>query len=392
MVSNVDNDKNRFKDILKGKIRKDLGDLITNDELIGRKGNDKVSIPIPGIDLPRFRFGKEEDQEGFGQGEGEEGDIIEPGPGEEEANGQKAGEGAGQHTIEVDVTIEELAEIMKEELQLPNIKPKGKKRIKKEFEKFASLRRVGPAGLLRVKPTYLEALKRTIASGEYDEDDPEIFIRKEDMRFRSWKTTEIPESDAVIFYLMDVSGSMSNRHKSIARKISFWTDIWLRSQYKGLESIYVMHDYEAQQVDRQTFFTSTTSGGTRIWSGYDLVNRIIDLEFNPKDWNIYLFQYSDGDNWSDNADEFAILEKELLKKINLMGYAQIDIPWWTTNPYYARNQHQFNVDDYDIQGPYLEDLETFKDFSKYSDKILTSRLTDDLDILKTIKTFLGTGK
>jgi len=392
MVSNISKDKNRFKDIIKGKIRKDLGDLIVNDELIGKKGNDKVSIPLPGIDLPRFRFGQEDNPEGFGQGEGEEGDPIAPGSEEEEGDGPKAGEGAGEHTIEVDVTIEELAEIMKEELQLPNIEPKGKKRIKKEFERFASLRRVGPDSLLRFEPSYLEALKRTIASGEYDPDDPEIMLTKDDMRFRSWKTKEIPESDAVIFYLMDVSGSMTDEHKSIARKISFWTDIWLRSQYKGLESVYVMHDYEAYRVDRNTFFTSSTSGGTKIWSGYDLINRIIDKEYSPNDWNIYIFQYSDGDNWGDNGDEFNILESELLPKINLMGYAQIDIPWWTSHPYYARNMNQLSFEDTDVQGPYLEDLETFADLSKYGDKILTARLTNEYDILDTIKTFLGTGK
>ncbi|MBU2589167.1 MAG: DUF444 family protein [Nanoarchaeota archaeon] len=392
MVSNVDKDLKRFLDIIKGKIRKDLGDLIINDELMGKKGKEIVRIPLPGIDIPRFIYGQQEDQEGLGQGEGKEGDPIAPGDQEGEADGQKAGEGAGQHNVEVEVTIEELAQIMQEELELPNIKPKGKKRIYKEFDKFASLRKVGPDALLRFQPSYLEALKRTIASGEYNEEDPEIILTKEDMRFRSWKTKEIPESDAVIFYIMDVSGSMSDEHKKIARKISFWTDVWLRSQYKGLESIYLMHDFDAYRVDRKTFFTSSTSGGTKIWSGYDLANRIINQEFNPSEWNIYIFQYSDGENWGDNGDEFNILEKEILPKINLMCYAQIDIPWWQTHPYYSRNPQQLSLDDYEVKGPYLEELESFAELSKYADKIVTSQLLGEEDIYPTIKDFLGTGK
>ncbi len=388
MVSNIDKDEKRFNDIVKGKIRRDLGDLITNDELIGKKGNKKVSIPLPGIDLPRFRYGKNEDQEGLGQGEGEEGDPIASGDEEGEGTGPEAGEGSGEHEIEVDVTIEELAQILQEELELPNIEPRGKKRIKKEFERFASLRKNGPDALLRFQPSYLEALKRTLASGEYDPDDPNIMLTKDDMRYRSWKTKEIPESDAVIFYLMDVSGSMSDQHKNIARKVSFWTDLWLRTQYKGLESIYVMHDSEAYIVDRKTFFTSTTMGGTKIWSGYDKINRKIDMEFNPQDWNIYIFQYSDGDNWGENEAEFTLLEKELMKKVNMLGYAQIDLPLWATHPMYV----SYGGSQFERKGPYLEDLESFRDVSSYGDKIITSRIESDEDILNTIKDFLGTGK
>ncbi len=388
MASNIKQSERRFKEILKGAIRRDLKGFISNQKLIGRKGKDKVTIPLPYINLPRFRHGQG-DGEGSGEGEGEEGQPIAPG--EQEGDGEagpKAGEGAGEHDVELDVSLEELAQILGEELELPRIEPKGKKTVYSEFEHFAGLRKVGPDALLRFQPSYLEALKRTLATGEYDPEDPNIIITKDDMRFRSWRTKQIPESDAVIFYLMDVSGSMSDRHKKIARLVSFWTDLWIRKHYKGMQSIYVVHDHEAQEVDEHTFYHTTTSGGTRIWSGYDLVNRIIDKRYNPAEWNIYLFQYSDGENWGDNKDEFNMLRDEILPKINLMCYGQIDIPWWSGSNYSSYFK------DYDIMGPYLKDLMEFGENidKKLADKIVATQITDEEDILTAIKAFLGTGK
>jgi len=386
MASNINPSKKRFEDILKGRIRDDLKDFVKSDEIIGKKGKDKVSIPLKYINIPRFKHGQNEDESGMGEGEGDVGDPVAPGEQEGEGEGRKAGEGAGDHALEIDVTIEDLAQILQEELELPRIEPKGKKQLYTTFERYSGLRRTGPRSLFRFKPSFKEAMKRQIASGEYDYEDPRIIITKEDERYRSWKTTKKPETDAVVFYLMDVSGSMSERHKSIARKVSFWTDVWLRAHYPGLESIYVIHDYDAQEVDEQTFYHTTTSGGTRIWSGYNLINNIIEARYRPNDWNIYLFQYSDGDNWGDSIKEMEILDGELLPKVNLMGYGQIDIPWWAGGAY----SNYFH--DVDIEGQYIKDLEEYLTISPYADKVVTSRITGEDDIIDTIREFLGTGK
>lgn len=172
---------------------------------------------------------------------------------------------AGQIWIEVDITIEELAQILGEELQLPNIEPRGKKNIVAKRDKYSGIRRVGPNSLRHFKRTYREALRRQISSGEYNASNPIVVPIREDMRFRSWKETHLPNSNAVIIYMMDVSGSMGSGQKELVRIAAFWIGAWLRSQYKAIEIRYIVHDAAAKEVDQNTFY-HIQGGGTEISS------------------------------------------------------------------------------------------------------------------------------
>lgn len=96
----------------------------------------------------------------------------------------------------------------------------------------------------------MEALKRQMALGLYDPDKPAVAIVREDKRYRSWKVKEVPQNNAVIVYMMDVSGSMGDEQKEIVRIEAFWIDTWLRSQYKKLETRYIVHDAAAKEVSR----------------------------------------------------------------------------------------------------------------------------------------------
>ena len=97
--------------------------------------------------------------------------------------------------------------------------------------------------------------------------------------------------------MMDVSGSMGDEQKEIVRIESFWIDTWLRRQYHGIESRYIIHDAMAKEVDRDTFYHTRESGGTMISSAYKLCAKMIDDEYPAASWNIYPFHFSDGDNW-----------------------------------------------------------------------------------------------
>src|SRR5213076_1881814 len=99
-----------------------------------------------------------------------------------------------------------------------------------------------------------QALKRSIASGTYNPAIPIVVPTREDKRYRSWRSEPLPQSNAVIIYMMDVSGSMGDEQKEIVRIESFWIDTWLRSQYHGIESRYIIQDAMAKEVDRDTFF------------------------------------------------------------------------------------------------------------------------------------------
>lgn len=369
MSLKIDQDHNRFRAIVRGRIRQNLKKYISHGELIGRKGKDVVSIPIPQIDIPRFRFG-EKQTGGTGQGDGEPGDPL--GGQEQEGDGTgKAGKDAGDHVLEVDVTLEELANILGEELALPDIENRGKSKIISAKDRFTGIRRVGPESLRHFKRTYREALKRMVASGTFNPDRPVVIPMPDDKRYRSWKTQSEPVANAVIIYMMDVSGSMGDEQKEIVRIESFWIDAWLQSQYKGLETRYIIHDATAREVDRDTFFRTRESGGTMISSAYKLCNQIVTDHYPVDEWNIYPFHFSDGDNWSmdDTMVCVELLKKELLPRSNMFAYGQVESPYGS--------------------GQFIKDL---RNHLGEDDRLVVSEIHDRDGIMGSIKDFLGKGK
>ena len=366
-MARIDQDHSRFKQIVRGRIKNNLRKYITRGELIGRKGKDLISIPLPQIDLPHFVF-EPKQKGGVGQGEGEVGAVI--GAGEEEGSGQ-AGDSPGQHVMEVDVPLEELAQLLGEELQLPAIQKKGRKNITTEKDRYTGISMSGPESLRHFKRTYREALKRQIASGTYSPMNPTIIPIRKDKRYRSWRVSRQPECNAAIIYMMDVSGSMGEEQKEIVRIESFWIDTWLRSQYKGLEVRYIVHDAEAREVDQETFYHTRESGGTVISSAYKLCDRMMTKYFPPDDWNIYLFHFSDGDNWSqgDTEECFTLLRENLVPRTNLFCYGQVESPYGT--------------------GQFLSDL---KEQFPGDEKIVVSQIENKEAIYASIKEFLGKGR
>jgi sporulation protein YhbH len=367
MIMKIEKDHSRFRQIVKGKIRKELRKYISRGEMIGRKGNDVISIPVSQIRLPHFRYGSK-GVGGVGQGDGEPGTPLSPVDGD--GTGQ-AGEDPGQHILEVDVTLEELAQLLGEELELPNIEPRGKKNIVEEKGRYTGVRNAGPESLKHFRRTFKTALKRQIISGTYNPDDPVIVPVREDKRYRSWKVTENPESNAVIIHMMDVSGSMGDEQKEIVRIEAFWIDTWLRSQYQNVETCYIVHDAAAYVVDRETFYHLRESGGTKISTAYQLCNRLIDEKFPPSDWNIYPFHFSDGDNWGggDTEECLTVLEEALLPKVNLMCYGQVESAYGS--------------------GQFIKSLNArFGD----DERLVTSEIADKDKVYDSIKEFLGKGR
>ena len=371
MSLKVDQDHSRFRQIVRGRIRQNLRKYISQGDLVGRKGKDLVSIPIPHIEIPRFRFGDKQ-QGGAGQGDGEPGDPVSGSEGEGEGDGGKqAGEGAGEHVLEVDVTLEELADILGEELELPDIENRGKSKLINKKERYTGIRRVGPESLRHFRRTFRQALKRQIAVGTWSPDRPVIVPIPDDKRYRSWRTENEPVANAVILYMMDVSGSMGDEQKEIVRIESFWIDTWLQKQYKGLESRYIIHDAVAREVDRDTFFHTRESGGTMISSAYKLCSQLIDDHYPPEEWNIYPFHFSDGDNWSmdDTLACVDILKTKLLPRVNMFAYGQVESPYGS--------------------GQFIKDL---RDHFGKDERVLLSEIRDKDAIVGSIKDFLGKGK
>ncbi len=363
MILAIEQDTQRFRQIVRGQVKQNLRKFMSNGELIGRRGRELVSIPLPEIDLPRFRFGGQSG--GVGQGEGEEGTPLGPG---QPGNGHgQAGDQPGDHILEVELTMEELVELLGEELGLPHIQPKAKNRVESDITRYTGIRRVGPEGLRHFKRTYRETLKRQLVSGTYNHERPAIIPIRDDKRYRSWRVYPRPDSNAVIIYMMDVSGSMTQRKKDLVRLTAFWIDTWLRAHYKNLVVRYVVHDAAAHEVDADTFYHVRENGGTCISSAYDLCRQIMRQDYPAADWNLYAFHFSDGENFdADNEVCLNLLEKDLLPQVNLFCYGQ--------------------VQSSDMDSSFKDTLERVHD-----DKLATAKINEDNDIYTAIKTFLGKG-
>lgn len=353
----IERDVKRFKEIVRGVIKKEFRKYLTRGELIGRQGKHLVSIPIPQIEIPRFRFASKE-MGGVGQGDGEVG-----------GDGM-AGTEPGDHILEVEVDLEELAAILGEELELPRIQPRGRRILPVEKVKYSTIRRVGPESLRHFKRTFRESLKRQIAMGIYDPANPVVVPLREDRRYRSWHVRQVPESNAVILFCMDVSGSMGDQQKEIVRIASFWIDTWLRSQYKHLERTYVIHEAFAKEVDEHTFYHLRESGGTKISTAYELVSQIIETRFPPEAWNAYLFHFSDGENGDSRDTDYCmeILRKDLLAKLNLFCFGQV-------RSSYGGGRFKTDLDEAFPGEP----------------RLVTSEIRDKDEIYEAIKRFLGKG-
>ncbi len=359
-------DQSRFKDIVKGKVKENFRRFVSHGEMIGKRENEFVKIPLPQIDIPNFRYGPKQ-QGGVGQGQGEPGqEAGEPGDGQ----GQ-AGSNPGEHILEVELSLDELADLLGEQLELPRIQPKGSKNIDSTKNKFTGLAPVGPEGLRNFKQSYKKALKRYITSGTYNPKEPAIIPIRPDFRYKSFKKVVQPQTKAVVIYMMDVSGSMGDEQKEIVRLESFWINTWLKRHYKGLETRFIIHDAAAKEVDEDTFFRTSESGGTLISSAYKLAQQMIETDYPTNDWNIYPFHFSDGDNWSGEDTRLCVrlLKEFFLPNVNVFSYGQVESKYGS--------------------GQFLKDLQ--KEFP--GDERLTLSQVESKDkILDSIKDFLGKGK
>ncbi len=367
MGQKIEQDLQRFRKIVRGKVKSNLSKYISRGEMIGKKGNDLVSIPMPSINTPQFRYGNKGGG-GVGVGDGQPGQpLTQPQDGDGDP---QAGDQPGGHILEVDLTMEELADILGEELALPRIEPKGKKNVVTEKDKYSSIRNVGPESLRHFKRTYKKALKRQISTGTYNPADPLVVPIREDKQYRSWKEVPKPDAVACVIYMMDVSGSMTDEQKEIVRIESFWIDTWIKRHYQGVETVYIVHDAAAHEVDEHTFYHTRESGGTKISSAYELANKIMHARFPATEWNVYAFHFSDGDNWGDdNPKCLALLKEQMLPKLNLFGYGQVESPYGS--------------------GEFFEHISELLD---EHENVVATKVPDRDAILGSIKEFLKTGR
>ncbi len=313
-------DQERHKEKIKEAIKKNLPEIVSEENIILSDGKRVIKVPIRSLDEYRFRYdpGRQE-QAGEGDGDSQVGDIIaqEPRPG----RGRRgdAGQDPGYDYYEAEVSIDELAALIFEDLGLPFLEEKKLAEMETESVRFTDVRKKGPMANLDKKRTILENIKRNAAKGDPTFHD----LKNEDLRFKVWEPTIKYQSNAVILSMMDVSGSMGDFEKYIARSFYFWMVRFLRTKYNNVQIVFISHHTEAHEVTEEEFFHKGESGGTQVSSAYELALQIIAERYNPNDWNIYPFHFSDGDNLPWDNERCVQLVQKLMEQCNLFGYGEI---------------------------------------------------------------------
>lgn len=324
----AERDRARHTEKVREIIKKNLSDVVAHEDIITADKDKIVKIPVRGLELPHIRFDpNERERVGQGQGGTKPGDVIARAPSEQQGpgTGKEAGQEPGVDFYEAELTIDDLANMVFEDLRLPNLEDKGEKQVPSDVMDFNSVAKRGLAANLDRKRTILEAMRRNARQGNAGK----LIIREEDKRFKSWEMVTEPQRNAVIFAMRDVSGSMGEFEAYICRSFYFWMLRFLRTKYANCEIVFITCHTEAREVTEAQFFSLGDSGGTRMSSAYSLCLNLIEKRYDPREWNIYPFLFSDGYNWGDQ--ECVELVKKLRKVVNLIGYGEIGSDGWQSS-------------------------------------------------------------
>jgi len=319
----LERDRQREEDGFPRKIR--VGRMIRP----GRSGEDKVVV-VPTTVEEKFIHDPSirEEQEGGtsgGSGEGEEGEMIGEQPVRQKGEGSgQAGQGSGG-AHELESSAYDLGRILTEQFQLPNLKDKGKKRSMTRYTYDLTDKNRGFGQVLDKKATLRRILETNIGLGrlpQVDEIDPTRFlIAPDDKVYRILSQEKDYESQAVVFFVRDYSGSMGGKATELVCTQHVLIYSWLLYQYqRQVETRFILHDTEAKEVDDfYTYYNSKVAGGTEVASAYRLVNDIVEQESLARDYNIYIFHGTDGDDWDTTGEKTIPELKRMLRYANRVG-------------------------------------------------------------------------
>ncbi|GAB4165015.1 MAG: DUF444 family protein [Geothermobacteraceae bacterium] len=319
----LERDRQREQDGFPRKIR--VGRMIRP----GRGGEDKVVIVPTTVEeklLHDMNPSPTGEGSSGGSGEGDEGELIGEQPVRQQGEGSdgQAGQGSGgQHELESNAY--DLGRILTEQFELPNLKDKGKKRSLTRTTYDLTDRNRGFGQILDKKATLRRILQTNIGLDRLPEvgeiDTTEFLIAPDDKVYRILSEEKDYESQAVVFFVRDYSGSMGGKATEVVCTQHVLIYSWLLYQYqRQVETRFILHDTEAKEVDDfYTYYNSRVAGGTEVASAYKLVNEIVETEGLARDYNIYVFHGTDGDDWDTTGEKTVPELKRMLRYASRVG-------------------------------------------------------------------------
>jgi uncharacterized protein len=313
-------DSQRHEELVKRAIKSKGKDIITEYNIIKTSGNKKVKVPVKFLDKHTFRYGKWNDDTQIGQGIGvEPGKNYKVGDKNKDNGTGQAGDKEGEQVFNAEISIDELVNILLEELNLPWMEPNKSSEVEVINEEVTSIDRKGIFPNLDIKRTLLENIKRNAALGDPHVGD----FTNDDLRYKVWEEEKEFISNAAIYIMMDRSGSMDKNKTHIAKSFYFWMVQFLKRRYKNVDLVFIAHDAVAFETSEEEFFTISSDGGTKCSAAFKLALDHIKSHHPPEDWNNYVFEISDGDNFGTDNIRCVELVNELIPLCRAIGYGEI---------------------------------------------------------------------
>jgi hypothetical protein len=341
----------RAKALVQGAVKKSSQDRDIKDVLEG----GEVSIPLDGMDEPRLRReGGTRDMVLPGNKKFVEGDML-PRSGGSGGRQKDAGQGDSEDAFRFVLSRDEFVDLFLDDLELPDLAKRKLAEAESEGIQRAGYATSGSPANISISRTVSRAMARRVAlrrprreeiekleaqlAGCSEERRAELlaeiealkakarripFIDPIDIRYRRFETVPKPVAQAVMFCLMDVSGSMSEHMKDLAKRFYMLLYVFLKRRYRHVEIVFIRHTDRAEEVDEETFFHGPASGGTLVSSALQVMHDIVRARFRPSDWNIYAAQASDGDNsFSDGEVAGRILTESILPATQFFAYLEV---------------------------------------------------------------------
>jgi uncharacterized sporulation protein YeaH/YhbH (DUF444 family) len=303
----------RHNDKVRAAVRDKLPELIAGTDLLP-SGDRTVQVPVHFLEHARLRLRDAEQSEGVGQGAAKPGDELASPSDGNLAKGAGGNEDGGYQFI-LELKIDDIVDWLWEELKLPNLKVKAGAVQFDDYTREGWSRR-GVRSRLDRRRSLKEALKRRAVQ----EQGPPF--TNDDLRYRQLAMRRRPATEAVVYFAMDVSSSMTENDRKLAKTFFFWVVQGLRRQYTHLEAVFVAHTVEAWEFPEQEFFQVSGSGGTVASTAFRKVLDIAANRFDPGRFNTYVFYASDGANFHNDREAAQAALTELGVLANYVGYVE----------------------------------------------------------------------
>ncbi len=360
--------RQRFMRRAREQIKKVVSDSIKNRSITNVEEGETISIPTKGIAEPRFNHsptGGFRERVFSGNKEFTTGDKIQkPSQGAGEGGKKASDDGEGEDAFTFALTRDEFLDIYFEDLELPDLVQKDLKEIKSFQYQRAGFSRTGTPNQISIRRTIRNSFGRRLALGrpkaseveevEQEVDDIETtgpkseadlyrlstlktklleleesrrnvpYLDPIDIRYKRLDKFPRPNTKAVMFCLMDVSGSMGEREKELAKRFFILLHLFLKRRYEQTDIVFIRHTHEASEVDEETFFYSRESGGTVVSTALTEMIKVLQDRYPVSSWNIYAAQASDGDNFPDDGDRcITLLQEQIMPLCQYFAYVEI---------------------------------------------------------------------